>query len=244
MRIPRTIQLYPPSGYVHQYWRCHNKEHYLTAAAVKNVYFECIRKALVKRITNDSVKIHSFCAMDNHFHQVMSYDDDSKWLSKFMRQSHGLFGAKYNRQHGRSGKVAEGRPKTPLIENTEHLMQVHFYVEANPIRAGKMSLVQLKNYKYSSYGFYAFGKKSEFTNLLTIPQWYIDLGKTALERQTKYQKLFRQYLDTNGFRPIGFMGIFIGSPTWVIEQKAKAKFNLSQRIIIPKPTDSICMDTG
>lgn len=119
----------------------------------------------------EKCQIHAYCSMSNHFHQVVSYKDGSHHLSFLMRQQHALFGIRYNRANKRSGKVAEGRPKTPLIQNDQHRMRVHFYVEANPIRAKIRTLSNLKDYIYSSYGFYAYGKETRFTTLLTIPEW-------------------------------------------------------------------------
>ena len=87
--------------------------------------------------------------MNNHFHQATSYTNGSSNLSRYMQYAHSLFGARYNRRHRRSGKVAESRPKTPLIQNTTDEMRVHFYVEPNPIRAGFRNLENLKNYIYS-----------------------------------------------------------------------------------------------
>src|SRR5690606_18678822 len=129
------------------------------------------------------VQIHSYCVMDNHYHQSTRYEDTSESLSNHMRYAHSLFGSRYNRLHKRSGKVAEARPKTSLIENEEHEMRVHFYIEANPIRANMCAPENLKNYKYNTFKFYAYGIRDEHTSLLTIPQWYLDLGKTAQERQ-------------------------------------------------------------
>lgn len=77
---------------------------------------------------------------------------------------------------------------------------VHMYIEANPLRARKVkSLLELKNYKYSSFGYYAYGVKNRFTKNLTSPLWYIDLGKSPLERQSAYRKLFEQFLDEKGW---------------------------------------------
>ena len=118
MRIPRSIQLYEEFGYVHLFWRCHNKEFYLKNPKMKVLYLLCIRKALSELKIQGTLRIHCFCVMDNHFHMVISYDQGSKNLSEFMRKAHSAFGRSYNKLHKRSGKVAEGRPKTPLIENS------------------------------------------------------------------------------------------------------------------------------
>jgi putative transposase len=154
--------------------------------------------------------------MGNHFHQAITYTGGSNNLSKFMRYAHGLFGARYNRTKDRSGKVAEGRPKTPRVQNDYHAMRLHFYIEANPIRAKFRTLENLKHYIYSSYGFYAYGIRTQFTYRLTIPAWYTNLGKTARERQRKYRKLFAEYLKETRKQEKGtYLNRAIGDVSWI-----------------------------
>lgn len=213
MRLPRSLQLHQLDGFVHQFWRCHNREHYLKPPQIKSLYLQSLKEALKTHNKDNSLKIHAYTCMDNHFHNLLNYTQGSSKLSAFLRQSHALFGLRYNRQHKRSGKVAEGRPKTSLIENTEHLMKVHFYIEANPIRAGKCSLKQLKHYQHSSYRFYAYGIKNELTELLTTPEWYEELGPTQQVRQHRYRSLFREYLNRALDRS-EFFAPFIGTALW------------------------------
>lgn len=184
----------------------------------------CEKEALEKGNTKDFIQINAYCLMDNHSHELNHYLESSIYLSDYMRRSHSQFGRVFNDLNNRSGKVAESRPKTPLIEDWEHLMRVHFYIEANPVRAGKIPLEKLKNYKYCSYRYYAYGIEDEYTKMLTPPEWYLALGKTARERQKKYRKLFAAYLREQGLiAPPGFSKDFIGSPFWIQEQKDRVK---------------------
>lgn len=171
-----------------------------------------------KSTYKDKLEFNAFCVMDNHFHHLIQYRDGAHHLSSLMRHCHGIFGQRYNKLNNRSGKVAESRPKTSLIENIDHTMQVHMYIEANPIRAGKCKLNQLKLQKYCSYAFYAYGIKNEFTSLLTVPDWYIALGKNAIQRQIKYRQLFEQYLKESKLIKIEIMAKFIGSKIWVMNE--------------------------
>lgn len=224
MRIPRSVQLYNESAVTHMVWRCHNKEFYLRPLNIKSLYMQSICESIKKNSLNDKVLIHAFCIMDNHFHQATGYKESSSHLSKHMQYAHSLFGARYNRINKRTGKVAESRPKTFLIENVEHEMKVHFYIEANPIRARICTPENLKDYKYSSYRFYAYGIRDNYTNLLTIPQWYVELGRTAKERQKKYRKLFYEYLfeqEQLTFKSCQFEQAFIGSTIWKLKQKRR-----------------------
>ncbi|MCB0407322.1 MAG: transposase, partial [Bdellovibrionales bacterium] len=209
------------TGYVHKFWRCHNKEYYLMPNKIKSLYHKCIENNLKKDNLNNFISIHAFCYMDNHHHELTQYKNSSKNISNYMQRTHSDFGRIYNNLNDRSGKVAESRPKTPLIQDDEHLIQVHFYIEANPVRAKKIPVEKLKQYKYSSFRFYAFGVEDEYTKLLTIPDWYLRLGKTKLERQKKYRKLFYQYLNKQGVEPHGFLQAFIGKSDWIKIEKLR-----------------------
>lgn len=222
MRIPRSIQLHSSSGLIHQFWRCHNKEYYLTSPHMKTLYLRSLQDALKTHNKENTLKIHAYTCMNNHFHNLMKYTDGSTKLSNYFRKAHSLFGARYNRIHNRSGKVAEGRPKTSVIENTEHEMRVHFYIEANPIRSGKCTEKKLRNYCHSSYRFYAFGVTDSFTKMLTVPDWYLKLGSTPKVRQRKYRVLFCQYIGKELDR-VEFFSPFIGSPLWKLQETAFVK---------------------
>jgi len=118
-----------------------------------------------------------------------------------MQRAHSSFGSHYNRKNNRKGKVAIDRPQTPVVEEDSYAqIDVHMYIEANPLRAGMVrNLSQLKNCRYSSYQYYAHGIENNFTKGLSIPSWYLLLGDSALIRQKAYRELFKEYLQRNGW---------------------------------------------
>lgn len=223
MRLPRLIQLYQEQGSVHKYWRCHNKEFLLEHIEAKRNYLNSTKYALNHASVRKSVKINAYCLMNNHSHMKIKYLGGADYLSKFMRISHGIFGAKFNKMNNRTGKVANERPKTSLIESHEYDMKVHFYIEANPIRAGFIKKEKLKFYKFSSYRFYAHGIKDEWTEMLTIPEWYLSLGSTSSERQKKYRHLFESYLKSESLDSSWIFQKFIGSTEWQFESQINIK---------------------
>jgi len=201
MRKSRVIQNPELSGLVHKYWKCHNNEMLLRKLGAKELYAQSTLYSLNRSKKSQNVEIHAFCYMDNHVHMLCGYRNGIENLSNFMRLAHGIFGLKYNKLVSRTGKVAVERPKTPQVEKgSRYEMEVQFYIEANPLRARMVrGLIQLRNYKYSSYGYYAHGDKNDFTKSLTVPRWYLRLGKTPRQRQEKYISLFTEYLDINGW---------------------------------------------
>jgi hypothetical protein len=136
-----------------------------------------------------------------------------------MRVAHGIFGALFNKAHKRTGKVANERPKTPLIGDLKSEIRTHFYIEANPVRARKTQLEKLRNDKYNSYRYFAYGEVDPITENITPPEWYLGLAKTPEKRQKLYRELFMQYLCTGKEFAARFFKPFIGSIEWIQERK-------------------------
>jgi len=232
MRPSRFAILSQPAGIVHLFWRCHNREFLLKGLQTKWLYLQSLICGLKHRGTNGSVKLHAFCLMDNHTHQQVSYEGGASKLSHFMRVANGIFGQRFNKLFSRSGKVANERPKTPLIGDVVSQIRVHIYIETNPIRAGMAKLEMLRFLKWSSYRFYAYGIVDEWTQHLTHPQWYLDLAKTPEQRQAAYRKMVRNALENeNTKKPakqiLNFLGRFIGNADWVKKQEEALRTRLS-----------------
>jgi putative transposase len=223
MRKSRKITL-NGSGIFHKTWRGHNREYVLDDAMEKHDYLSRLGAAISAE-TTQKVKWHSFCLMGNHTHETgsVAYDKNEgnfisgiAELGNWMRRGHAAFGAAYNARHNRQGKVAYDRPATREVEDDTHLLKVMFYGDANPVRAGMVS--HPSKYHFSTWHFYAYGKKSRYTKYLTPPKAYLSLGKTAKERQKKYRSLCDAYLREAGL--IEDQGTnemespFIGSTTW------------------------------
>lgn len=163
-------------------------------------------------------------------------------VSKFsdhMRRAHGKFGIDYNKRHDRIGKVAHGRPKTLQVENDEELKNLMFYIDCNPVRAGLTKHpTDIRWKEYSSCRFYCFGERNSYNDMLTLPDWYKKLGKTARQRQRKYRSMLDKYLVSKGMKhdPTKTKGYFIGGQLWADEmrQKMSAKMKKSKT---PSGTD-------
>jgi len=201
MRKSRALTCFESSGLVHKFWKCHNSEFLLKSYDAKALYSQHTTKALKHQSLKGKVYVQAFCYMNNHVHMLCGYSEGSSHLSKFMQRAHASFGAHFNRKHNRTGKVAVERPKTPVVEDgSDAQMDVHMYIEANPLRAGIVrNLKQLRSYRFSSYQYYAYGIESHFTKGLTAPKWYLSLGDSAEDRQKNYRVLFKEYLERTGW---------------------------------------------
>ena len=189
----------------HKMWRGHNREHVLATDQQKNEYLRALAKHKAK--AQEHVKLFAYCLMENHTHETGGFADAAKGdeavhdkaislLGNWMRAAHSAFGAWYNAVNKREGKVAYDRPKTKPITDDEQLLTTMAYGDANPVRAGMVK--HPSKYKFSSYQFYAFGKKDEFTEMLDVPDAYLALGKNNTLRREKYRRHVDAYLRDAG----------------------------------------------
>ena len=90
---------------------------------------------------------HAYCLMTNHYHLLIETPDGN--LALGMRQLNGVYTQLFNKFHGRSGHLFQGRYKAILIQKDSHLLEVCRYVVLNPVRARMVE--KLDEWKWSSY---------------------------------------------------------------------------------------------
>ena len=81
------------------------------------------------------VRILAYCLMPNHFHMVLS-PTKAEALSKWMQWVMTSHVRRYHRYYGTSGHIWQGRFKSFIVQQDEHLLTVLRYVESNPVRGG------------------------------------------------------------------------------------------------------------
>ena len=130
------------------------------------------------------VDIHAWVLMTNHVHLLCTPRVDN--AVSLMMQALGRHYVRYfNSSYQRTGTLWEGRFKSCLVQEENHLLQLYRYIELNPVRAGMVR--QPSDYAWSSYAINALGKGSE---LCTPHSLFLALGVELKERQTNYRALF------------------------------------------------------
>jgi putative transposase len=94
----------------------------------------------------------------------------------------------FNRKNGKVGHLWQDRFKSAVVERDSYLLECGRYVERNPLRAGMVE--DLKEYLWSSYRIYAYGKVDGITDGHEI---YEAMGKENRARQ----KAYREYVCSN-----------------------------------------------
>jgi putative transposase len=95
----------------------------------------------------------------------------------------------FNRRHGRTGTLWEGRFRSSLVDADSDLIACHRYIELNPMRAGIVD--EPGRYRWSSYHANALGAAD---SLVTPHALYLGLGAHAEARQAAYRRLFQEAL--------------------------------------------------
>ena len=103
-----------------------------------------------------AILIHAYVLMDNHYHLILETPKGN--LLKVMHGLNGSYTGYFNRQHGRSGHLFQGRYKGILVEKDNYLLPLSRYIHLNPVRAGRVK--KLDQYEWSSYrGYVGRGKE-------------------------------------------------------------------------------------
>jgi len=84
------------------------------------------------------VELYAYCLMPNHFHLLVKVQQGES-LSRGMQWFMTSHVRRYHRHYGGSGHLWQGRYKSFVVEDDDHLLTVARYVEGNPVRA---SMVQ------------------------------------------------------------------------------------------------------
>lgn len=91
-------------------------------------------RLLGESAVSHGLRIHAYVLMGNHVHLLVSCDEMGE-VSLAMRQLGQAYVTAFNRRHGRTGTLWEGRFKSCLVDSDRYLLTAYRYIELNPVRA-------------------------------------------------------------------------------------------------------------
>ena len=127
----RHARLIVPGVALHIYQRGNNKQICFRDRNDHLVYLAIMRDLFAKR----ACALHAYCLMTNHVHLLVT-PDNLTVCALLMRDLAGSYASYFNRRHGRSGTLWEGRFGSCLVDSALYVLGTYRYVERNPIRAG------------------------------------------------------------------------------------------------------------
>lgn len=135
------------------------------------------------------VAVHAYVLMSNHLHLLATPEADDS-LPLMMQAVGRGYVRWFNRRHGRSGTLWEGRYRSTIVEAERHLLACMAYIDLNPVRAGMVTAAA--DYPWSSHAALV-GLRSDA--LLSPHTLYWQLGNTPFDRERAYADLVAAGLD-------------------------------------------------
>jgi putative transposase len=125
---------------------------------------------LARSVETYQVRLIAFVLMTNHFHLVVKTPHAN--LQELMRHFNISYTAYFNKRHGSSGHLYQGRYKAFLIDADSYLLEVSRYLHLNPVHTAQLANAAeeqtreyLRNYQWSSYPDYISSRRYPFLAL-------------------------------------------------------------------------------
>ena len=109
----------------------------------------------------DSMVLHAFCLMPNHFH-LLIFQRDKNAMTDFLRAVNSSYGMYFNNKYKRQGPLFQSRFKASMIDSQTYLDHISRYIHLNPGKG------RYQTWQPSSYQYYAGFKSSPWINTKEI----------------------------------------------------------------------------
>lgn len=139
--------------------------------------------ALLDATRRHGAAIHAYVLMSNHVH-LLATPRNAAAMPRTMQTVGRRYVGRFNRVHGRSGTLWEGRYKATLVDADAYFFACMRYIESNPVRAGMVRAP--RDYRWSSHAANAFGAADA---LVTVHPAYAALGESLAHRCEAYRSM-------------------------------------------------------
>ncbi|MCE1191466.1 MAG: transposase [Acidovorax sp.] len=142
--------------------------------------YETMLALLADNAPRHGIAVHAYVLMGNHFH-LLATPSTADGLPQWMQAVGRRYVQYFNRRHGRTGTLWEGRYRCAILEPERYLVPAMVYLDWNPVRAGLAA--QPADYPWSSHAHWV-GLRND--RLLTPHAQYWALGNTPFAREAAY----------------------------------------------------------
>ena len=163
--------------------------------------------------------------MSNHIHLLVRPRKVS--ISRIVQSLLVSHTQRYHGFHPSGGHVWQGRFKSPVIQDDDHLLSVLRYIEANPLRAGIVDTAG--EYPWSSVGFHGGGHSGAL--LASLPP-YDALAAYPAARQRRWSAYVHKQpeeAELAAIRRSSATGLPYGEGGWVDRLARRLKLDLTIR---------------
>lgn len=152
--------------------------------------------ALQDALRAQAVVLHAYALLDNEV-QLLLRPPSEAALSRMMQALGRRYVAAFNRRHGRSGTIWEGRFRAGVVQEGAHTLQAMLLIDALPSRQRLLASPQVSRWSSAAH---RLGLRRD--PLVTDPPEFWRLGNTPFEREAAYAGLLAQGLDPAQVRHI------------------------------------------
>ena len=187
--------------------------------------YEAFLKALGDLKRRRPFEFYGYCLMPNHVHLLIRPLETS--ISRLMQSLLVSHTQRHHRCHGSGGHVWQGRFKSPVIQDDDHLLTVLRYIEANPLRAGWSKPPRITAGAASPPTAWAAP-----TRCSTRSPLYESLAKTPQTRRRRWSAFVHQTPSDEELAAIRrscSTGLPLGTPDWVEGLAARLGLDLTIR---------------
>jgi putative transposase len=173
--------------------------------------FQAFLQTLADLKEHKPFQLYGYCLMSNHIHLLVR--PTGATISRIVRSLVVSHTQRYHRHHRSGGHVWQGRFQSPVIQNDEHLLTVLRYIEANPLRAGRVR--RAEEYPWSSYRAHGLGETAPLVDRLVT---YEELSPQPNTRQRKWAAKVHTPLEERTLQRIrrsSASGLPYGDEAWV-----------------------------
>lgn len=187
--------------------------------------FQAFLATLAELKERKPFKLYGYCLLNNHFHLLLR--PTGATISRIMQSLLISHTQRYHRHYQSGGHVWQGRFKSPVIQNDEHLLTVLRYIEANPLRARVVK--NAGRYAWSSFRLHGLGEVDELVDPLIA---YEEISPRPKVRQRKWAERVHEPIEEVqllAIRRSNATGLPYGDPAWVKRLAKRLELDLTIR---------------
>ena len=171
------------------------------------------------------VALHAYVLMDDHLHLLLT-PPDATALPRTVQALGRAYVRQFNRRHGRTGTLWEGRYRSTVIEADTWLLPCMAHLDWHPVQAGLVA--EPADYRWSSHRHWR-GLQSE--RMLTPHAIWWALGNTPFAREAAYDARVQAGLSSaerQALAASALHGWALGSPAFLAQLQAHSPRRLQR----------------
>lgn len=162
----------------------HNRQTVFQDDADRQLFLELLQSAA----SAHGVALHAYALLDDEV-RLLATPGDVDGLSRMMQAVGRRYGGHYNRRHGHTGSLWEGRFRATVIEPERHLLACMRYIDQAPPDDVEGTGVGRRAWSSAAHH---LGERVD--PLVSDHLLYWSLGNTPFEREAAYRALLQQAL--------------------------------------------------